>query len=274
VFTLLVGSASLIILWVLVFALGLSALQEARQQRELYATTRYRLAQEITPLGGDIAPGTPIGVLSASRAGVHDTVIVEGTTATQLRAGPGHQRTTPLPGQVGDSVVFGRSVTFGGPFRHIDALRKGDAVTVVTGQGTFTYAVLDVRRAGDPEPVVAAAQSVLTLVSGKSSGWSASFASSQVIYVDALLQGKSVDTPPGRPVLLSKAEGLMQSDPSPLARFQLGLWVTWVALAVGAVVVLRRRWGRMQLWLVSTPVLLAGLWGASNALMQFLPNLL
>jgi hypothetical protein len=34
------------------------------------------------------------------------------------------------------------------------------------------------------------------------------------------------------------------------------------------------RWGRFETWIVGAPVFLAVLWGTSDALMRFLPNLL
>ena len=49
-------------------------------------------------------------------------VVVEGTTPGEPDAGPGHLRDTPLPGQAGVSVVFGRRATFGAPFASLPQL--------------------------------------------------------------------------------------------------------------------------------------------------------
>jgi sortase A len=42
--------------------------------------------------------------------------VVEGTASSDLLDGPGHLRSTVLPGQVGTSVVMGRAKTYGAPF--------------------------------------------------------------------------------------------------------------------------------------------------------------
>ena len=64
-------------------------------------------------------------------------------TNGDLLDGPGHLRTTPLPGAIGTSVVMGRSTTYGAPFRKITTLRPGDPITVLGAQGTVTYIVKD-----------------------------------------------------------------------------------------------------------------------------------
>ena len=91
-----------------------------------------------------------------------------------------------LPGQAGTSVVFGRGVTFGGPFRHLASFTKGDSITVTTGQGKATYVVDDVRIAGDPFPAaLASGASRLVLESSVGGGYRSEWAPTQSIYVDA-----------------------------------------------------------------------------------------
>lgn len=70
-----------------------------------------------------------------------DWITVEGTTVEALRAGPGHYRNTPNPGQAGNSAIAGHRTTYGAPFHRIDELDPGDEIKVQTVQGTFTYRV-------------------------------------------------------------------------------------------------------------------------------------
>ena len=84
-------------------------------------------------------------------------MVVDGTTSGLLEKGPGLKADTPLPGQAGTSIIYGRATMFGGPFRHLNVLRPGDVLEVTTGQGTFHYRVLDVRYSGGPRPPALAA---------------------------------------------------------------------------------------------------------------------
>ena len=100
------------------YLLGVSRIQEAGAQRRLYATLAGELGQDIGPLGPTTA-GAPVAVLGIPGIGITDMVVVEGTSPEELMAGPGHLRNTPLPGQLGLSVIFGRRVTFGAPFARL-----------------------------------------------------------------------------------------------------------------------------------------------------------
>ncbi len=68
--------------------------------------------------------------------------VVEGVRSGDLRKGPGHYPTTPLPGQAGNSAIAGHRTTYGAPFGQIDKLKPGDEIVVTTIQGTFTYQVV------------------------------------------------------------------------------------------------------------------------------------
>jgi sortase A len=69
------------------------------------------------------------------------TVVVRGTAPEDLREGPGLVDGTPLPGQGGTTAIAGHRTTYGAPFRRLDALRRGDAITIRLPYGTFHYAV-------------------------------------------------------------------------------------------------------------------------------------
>jgi sortase A len=92
------------------------------------------------PTTADPGDGQPVGLLEIPRIGV-DKVIVEGTSTTDLRQGPGHYVGTPLPGQTGNAAIAGHRTTYGAPFYNLNELSVGDPVVVTTTQGVFTYKV-------------------------------------------------------------------------------------------------------------------------------------
>ncbi|MFJ9035579.1 class E sortase [Streptomyces sp. NPDC102406] len=53
----------------------------------------------------------------------------------------GHYPGTAQPGRAGNFAVAGHRNTHGEPFRYIDRLRRGDTLTVRTGDATYTYVV-------------------------------------------------------------------------------------------------------------------------------------
>ena len=71
-----------------------------------------------------------------------NVVVVEGTSGNALRAGAGHYTNTALPGDKGNVAIAGHRTGFGEPFRHLDALRAGDRITLQTPLGTYTYEVM------------------------------------------------------------------------------------------------------------------------------------
>jgi sortase A len=264
---------SVIALFFGAFAFGLSGFQEQRSQDQLYASFRGLLdpSSPVGPsIGGAIAPGSPVALIDAPEAGLHNVVVVEGTSSSDLLEGPGHLRDSPLPGQLGESIVMGKSATAGAPFGGLTRLHKGDVISVTTGQGTFRFVVEGERVAGDKLPEIPPSGSLLTLVTSAGSGWLGQFAPNHLVYVDAELRGKLVGTPPGRAVDVPAAEIQGRSDP--------GAWpfiVFWLqALLVGAIgaVWLWSRWGPLKTWLVAAPVLFGILWGLSNEAMRLLPN--
>ncbi len=99
-----------------------------------------RPADDPAPTTADPADGQPVGLLQIPRIGV-DKVIVEGTSTTDLRQGPGHYLGTPLPGQQGNAAIAGHRTTYGAPFYNLNELSTGDPLIVTTTQGVFTYKV-------------------------------------------------------------------------------------------------------------------------------------
>ena len=185
--------------------------------------------------------------------------------------GPGHRRDTPLPGQPGVSVVFGRKAAFGGPFAHIDRLSEGAVIHVTTGQGAFDYRVTSVRREGDPVPAALKAASgrlLLVTAAGRP------FMPSGVLRVDADLASAALPGP--RRLVdsqtLPAAEQIMGADTGTL--WALALWLqALIAVVLGATWAWNRL-GRAKAWVVFLPpLLLVGLLASGEAA-RLLPNLL
>jgi sortase A len=266
------GGLSLLAIWFLAYALVLSGLQESRSQTLLYAQLREQLALGTAPVDGSIPYGAPVALITINGAGLTNAVVVEGTTSAQLTEGPGHLSSTPLPGEEGVSVIFGRSTMFGRPFGGIRGLHAGDVINVTTSLGTFNYGVDRVRYPGDPLPAaLPAGGSRLILVTSYASGWRGGWAPDQTLFVDATLKGKAQPTgvtPSGVPNAALPMQGL------PSALMPLVLWLQALVLVAAGIIWGRIRWGGWKTWLVGLPLILAALWGATQTAMLLLPNLI
>jgi LPXTG-site transpeptidase (sortase) family protein len=255
-----------------------SALHHDRAQLTSYANFRTDLALATAPVGAGrpddptqpLVPGTPVAVLEISKLGLKE-VVFEGTTGSVLENGPGHLRTTPLPGQPGTSVVMGRSTLYGGPFARIGQLAPDDTFTVTTGQGVHTYKVLGVRRPGELQPPpLAAGQGRLTLVTAAGNP----FVPSDVIRVDADLTS---DAQP-RPARQFGQAGLSHAE-QPMGTERIA-WVFVVVFGAALVVAAsvagwtRYAWGGPQTWLVAVPVLTMLGIAIGDQVARLLPNLI
>lgn len=89
---------------------------------------------------GELAIGDPMTRLKIPAIDV-STVVVEGTTASALRAGAGHYVNTPLPGETGNVGIAGHRTTYGKPFANLDRLKPGDEVILETPLGAHVYRV-------------------------------------------------------------------------------------------------------------------------------------
>ena len=70
-----------------------------------------------------------------------DVIVVEGTSASALRAGAGHYPESPLPCELGNVAIAGHRTTYGRPFHNVDLLSPGDDIILETPVGTCTYKV-------------------------------------------------------------------------------------------------------------------------------------
>jgi len=96
----------------------------------------------VAPTTADPKVGTPIGLLSIPRLGMHGAAVVEGTDENQLQQGPGHYQGTSLPGQAGNVAIAGHRTTYGAPFYDLNQLQPGDPIYIQTSQGIFGYQVV------------------------------------------------------------------------------------------------------------------------------------
>ena len=72
-----------------------------------------------------------------------DYYVVDGVDENDLRKGPGHYPSTPLPGQIGNAAIAGHRTTYGAPFGRLDELEPGDTIEITTLQGRFGYRIYD-----------------------------------------------------------------------------------------------------------------------------------
>ena len=96
----------------------------------------------LATLTGHIPPeGKAVAILDIPE--IHlDQVVVEGTSATDLTAGPGLMPGSALPGTPGNTVIAGRRYLYGKPFSALGSLKRGETLQIVSSYGTFTYRVL------------------------------------------------------------------------------------------------------------------------------------
>lgn len=118
-----------------------------------------------------------------------ETAVVEGTTASALRAGAGHYPATPLPCEPGNVAIAGHRTTYGRPFHNVDRLKPGDTIVLETPVGSCTY-VLErepfVVRPSDTWVVEPTAASLLTLTTCEPKG-----SARLRLIVQATLQGQA-----------------------------------------------------------------------------------
>jgi sortase A len=195
--------------------------------------------------------GSSVAILTIPGIGVND-VVVEGSTAADLKLGPGHLRNTPLPGEFGNAVLAGRRTTYGAPFAGLDRLGKGDVIVVTTGQGRFEYVVASVGRvgAGVATPLTGTLDSRLTLITADPQ-----YMPTGRLVVVAMLRGSPA-------AIATRPEVPITAQETGLSGNWLGLLLAliWGQLLAGAIWLtmrLRRRLTASVTLMFATPVLLA-----------------
>jgi sortase A len=85
-------------------------------------------------------PRGALGFIKIPRLNL-DMVFIEGVSPSDLKLGPGHYPTTPLPGQRGNVGIAGHRTTYLHPFWALNDLKPGDRIILETKKGVFTYKV-------------------------------------------------------------------------------------------------------------------------------------
>lgn len=246
-----VTAISVLAALLLAYEFWFSSIPAARAQAELLAA--FQEAVPTTTLDSPASTpveGAPIALLSIPRLNLNSEVVVEGSSASDLKMGPGHLSASPLPGEYGNAVILGRRTTYGSPFGGIGSLHKGDTIKVATGQGAVTYKVSKVERIGPGKQDVVGdtKDSRLTLVTSDPA-----LVPTGRLAVVATLKGKPLAVPT-RPAALEDIGQLgLTGDFGGLV---LGL--VFLELLTGAVILtwlLRRRVPRAVLYLFAAPVM-------------------
>jgi sortase A len=111
-----------------------------RQALAAISAQRQRIAYLARTEQRDLATGDAVGRITIPRIGA-SYLVVQGTDEGSLEKGPGHYRSTALPGLGQTVAIAGHRTTYLAPFRHIDALRPGDQIVVRMPYARFVYTV-------------------------------------------------------------------------------------------------------------------------------------
>lgn len=259
----ILGLAAVLVLGFVAYVLALSGISEARAQNTMFKSFTKSLGEATAPVG-PTTPGAPVAVLDIPSLGLSHLVVVEGTDARRLTRGPGHRRDTPLPGQAGVSVVFGRRASFGAPFAALPRLRRGDRITTTTGLGQASYVVTAL---GDgAHPPLSTAANRLVLATADSAGVPHS-----TVSISADLIGTPQASEGVRPVIGDAERALAPAGGANLIALMLWGQLLLVISVVGTVA--QHRWARWPAYLAFAPPAVAVIWNIFENAAQLLPNL-
>jgi sortase A len=227
-----------------------------------YHARQGQLASDFQVGRARLRPGDAVGILQVPRLGLN-VYIVEGDGVAQLRAGPGHRSSTPIPGRSGNSVVEGHANGWGSPFKDLGELHSGDYVVVQTrGKQPVAFKVNRVAHvSGDDDRLLRrSTDHRLTLVTADGG-----LLSSQRLVVSAV----------------SGTAGHFRSTPAPPAAADESLFANrYVALALVALLLawvvyayVRRRYRLVAQICVVAPIAVACLLALLLELDLFLPKL-
>ncbi len=153
-------STGVLILLFVAYQLWGTGLYTARAQDDLKSDFRKKLAAapaapspaDPSPserTGTTVAPPPPptgdeVAIIRIPKVGI-DHAVVQGVSLADLRRGPGHYPSTPLPGETGNAGIAGHRTTYGAPFNRLDELTAGDEVLVTTLRGSYRYLVKELK---------------------------------------------------------------------------------------------------------------------------------
>jgi sortase A len=281
----LVGSGVLVLLFV-VYLLWGTNLAEARAQhdlrrdfeRSLSTTTTAPRSTSPSTTTTEVQPPPPVGeavaVIRIPTIGV-DKAVVEGVGVPDLKKGPGHYPTSPLPGQPGNAAIAGHRTTYGAPFDRLDELEAGDEIRVTTRQGRFRFEVetTEVVKPSQTEvldpPTDGKAHLTLTTCNPR-------FSARQRLVVHAVLVGEPAPAPvpalvpAGKPTRVAAfEEPSLSGDRS--AAGPTVLWALLCILVALATWFAARRWKRWPAYLAGGVVFLVVLFVFFENVSRLLP---
>jgi sortase A len=108
---------------------------------ESVAVERRRVAREAWRYRRRLHEGDAIARIRVARLGLN-MIVVNGTARDTLRKGPGRDLRTFMPGEGKLVYVAGHRTTYSAPFSRIEALRRGDRVTLELPYATFVYRIV------------------------------------------------------------------------------------------------------------------------------------
>lgn len=208
-----------------------------------------RQATYSTAVGSTKVPpvGAKAGVLQIPTLNL-SVQVVQGDGPSQLRGGPGHDPSSPLLSQRGNTVIFGHRHDWGAPFSSLGRLTVGSKIYAQGRSSTsppLVYTVTDSRTtsSNDTKPFAPSGDYRLTLVTAAGGHFG-----SERLVVTAVSGGNAG---PGRPTSSTSA-----SVGSGTGTLVADLIITLLAIGVGAalVVSLGRRYGSRLAAVVVAPV--------------------
>jgi sortase A len=226
---------------------------QGRSQAALLSEFRTSLVLDDTPSLVTPPEGHPVGLMEFRILGV-EQMIVQGISSEDTKLGPGHDPSTPAPGQAGNAVVIGRRSTYGAPFGNLSQLRIDDPITVTTRQWQFTYKVVSkqTKPLGDVGVTEATKDDRLTLITADSG-----LHPTRELVVTARLDGEGLQAPGPLPLRPSGQRPGSTPDAS-------GGWALialegqlLVLTAAAAAYLYGRGWNPAVVYLLTVPLLIA-----------------
>lgn len=277
----LIISGVLILLFV-AYQLWGTGLAEGRSQDKLTKSFNERLAAPPPPpRAGTSVPAPPpapegeaVALIKIPKIGV-EKAVVEGVGLPELKKGPGHFPTTPMPGQPGNSAMAGHRTTYGAPFFRLDEVEAGDPILVTTRQGAFRYEVAERKVVSPDETEVldATDDNRLTL-----STCEPRFSAARRLIVVAMLKGEAAQPPPEQPsqpaalpqsLAESERAGLSGGNAANGPAIAWGLGAALVGLLTW---LLGRLWRRWPAYLLGIPGFLVVLFFFFENFSRLLPS--
>lgn len=114
---------------------------QARQELARLHEERRRVAYLAGVLQRHAKAGSAVGRIRIPAIGA-SFVMVKGTGTSELENGPGIYPETNFPGVPGTTAIAGHRTTYLAPFRHIDALHRGESILLEMPYARLLYRVI------------------------------------------------------------------------------------------------------------------------------------